>query len=325
MRILLTGASGFVGLNLLESWLAAGHAVAAAANSAISARALRVFETLPGKLFNVSLDVRDEASTAALFRDFRPEWTVVGAAITPGQSAEASSFEGLIEVNIHGAVRAVRLAKEFGCSRALFLSSASVYGSAEPLEDELDEDRTAPRPSAGYGIAKFSAEQFCLRFGETNGFDVRSARIGTVFGPWEADTGVRETLSPIYQVMEFAAAGKEVVLPRAGKRDFIYSRDVAGALTAILAANNPPHRLFNVGLGREWTVAEWCERMAQDGGLRWRYCSEANPANVTFHSPVDRPPLSTRRLAQELGYVPQFDFDAAFRDYQSWFFERQNS
>lgn len=321
MRIFLTGASGFIGLNILENLLRAGHTVAAVSNTSISDRTRRLFKTLKGELQEININVCDEASMSVAFRDFRPNSVIIGAAITPGEQAELSSFDRLIDINIHGALRTLRLAHECGCDRALFLSSASVYGAAAPFQGALDEEQSLPRPTTAYGMSKLSAEQLCLRFGEISRFDVRVVRIGTAFGPWESRNGVRDTLSPIHQVMELAAQGLKVILPRDGRRDFIYARDVATAISEVLGAEAPVHRLFNIGLGREWTVAEWCTRMMQSHGLDWDYAREDGAANVSLHAQADRPPLAVSRLMSGLGFTPSFDLEAAFTDYLGWLLE----
>lgn len=318
MKILVTGASGFVGLNILEKLLADGCEVGAVANTPLPERARRAFAALPGRLHDFRADVRDEEMLAGIFRSFDPQRCIAGAAITPGPSREAQSFDPLIDVNIHGAVRLVRLAYEARCERVIFLSSASVYGAAPGHQGWLDEDASPPSPSAAYGIAKLAAEQLCLRFGMIEDFDVRAARIGTVFGPWEADTGVRETMSPIYQLMTLANRGEEIRLPRPGRRDFIYGPDVATAISLLLAAKELSFRVYNIGLGDEWAVEDWCVRLAEKGLGAWRRAGADEEPNVNLHSSEDRAPLSVTRLVDDVGFRPAYGMDEAFEHYLAW-------
>lgn len=259
----------------------------------------------------------DTAAVNALFAEHRPERLIAGAAITPSATREARAILPLVEVNILGALRTLEVGFAAGVQRAVFLSSASVYGDAEPVSGVLDELASFPRPTGAYGIAKFAAEQLALRMGLAKDVDIRVARIGTVFGPWERDTGLRDTLSQIHQVMELSGAGTEVVLPREGPRDFVYAPDVARVIATLLDA--PEARgIFNIGLGMEWSVADWCRALAEQRPLSWRIAAPGEAANVNYHAPNDRPPLAIRRLQDDLGVPPFSGLHEAMPRYLAW-------
>jgi len=318
LRIALTGASGFVGLNLLERLLAEGHEVMALGLEALPEQARVAFATLPGALESRRIDVRDRDALATLVAELRPEAMIVGAAVTPGAAREAAMARTTLEVNVRGALDTLETAFAAGVGRALVLSSASVYGAAGKDAAELDEVASPPQPETVYGICKLAAERLCLRLAALRGWDVRAARIGSVFGPWERDTGLRDTLSAIFQVMQIARSGREVVLPRPGRRDWIYARDVADALAAILMAPRCPEPVYNIGPGREWSVADWCARLAAETGLSWRIADDPAEANVDYHGSVDRPPLSARRLERDFGFKARFGLEEALVDYRAW-------
>src|SRR5690606_37371153 len=104
----------------------------------------------------------------------------------------------------------------------------SAYGSAL-VDRELVTEDTAPEPDSLYAITKYASERLCARFRARHALDVVCARLGSVFGPWERDTGVRDTYSLPFQIFRRAAAGEEVVLPRReARRDWVYASDVAG-------------------------------------------------------------------------------------------------
>jgi UDP-glucose 4-epimerase/UDP-glucuronate 4-epimerase len=203
--------------------------------------------------------------------------------------------------------------------RLVVLSSVAVYGHVEPELGPIDEAEACPRPATLYGISKYAAEAAALRADELEALNVVVARLGPVFGPWERDTGVRDTLSPHLQLTRLAATGRPAVLAQAGPADWLYSRDAAAGITALLTADRPRHRVYHVGAGRVWPVTAWCERLAAAvPGFRWAIAATSEAANVRFQPDRARAALGIARLAGELGYRPRFDTDAAFADFDAW-------
>ncbi len=318
MRIFITGANGFVGVNLVEHLLEQGHNVTACGLGPMPDAALAAFAGLSGALEPVALDVRDRAAVRAATARARPEAVILGAAITPAAASDADTMVDLVAVNVLGAVQTLEAAFEAGAQRAVFLSSASVYGAAVDAGTPLDEATNFPAPTTGYGACKLAAERLALRFGECRGVPVRAVRIGTVFGRWERETGLRQTMSPIHQVMRQALAGERVALPRPCKRDFIYAPDVARAVATVLFAENAAHDLYNVGLGAEWTVEDWCAALAQRRDFSWSMAGEGLAPTVNLFGPADRPMMRIDRLRDDLGFAPAFPMAAALDDYLAW-------
>ena len=81
MTLLISGASGFVGLNMVEAALARGQEVVALSLDELPARALRSFARLPGRLHAERGDVLDAGMLEALFRKYRPQYLVPAAAL----------------------------------------------------------------------------------------------------------------------------------------------------------------------------------------------------------------------------------------------------
>ena len=310
MRVLVTGAAGFVGLNLVEALLARGHEVAAAdlatppdAATRWACRWLR-------------LDVRDEAAVVALFEGVRPDAVVHGAAVTAGAERERRDPAGIVAVNLQGTLNALAAACRSKSRRFLYLSSSSVYGENGYVDQPLDEGRTHPVPETLYAVTKYAGERAALRAGALHGLDVVCARLSSAFGRWERETGVRDTLSAPWQATQLAREGRAAVLEREGWRDWVYAADIADAVAALLEAERPAHRLYNVGPGSAWTMVDWCRRLERRfPAFRWRVGA---PANVLMHAARDRNALGVERLRDDLGWRPQFGLDAAFEDYMTW-------
>jgi UDP-glucuronate 4-epimerase len=319
MTVLLTGASGFVGLNIAEALLADGREVVLFSHAALPGRAGRTFASLPGRMTEVIGDVRDRNALDEVFRTHRPTQVVHGAALTPGAATEREQARATVEVNLLGTVMVLEAAAAAGSvGRVVHLGSVAVYGRSGVEVEMIDEDLRR-RPEATYAITKLAGELLAVRLAELHGLDLMVCRLGTVFGPWERDTGVRETLSSIFLATKLARAGRPAVLARPCRRDWLYSRDVAGAVMAVLDHPEPPHRIVNVGPGRSWTLAEWCDRLAgRFPAFTHRVAGPGEATTVELWGERDRAPLAIDQLTQGIGYQPRFGLDEAFADYLDW-------
>lgn len=318
MAVLVTGASGFVGLNIAEALLAAGRDALLFSDQPLPERARRRFRALPGRAVEILGDVRDGDAVARVFAEQRPSRLVHGAALTPGPATECPEAQRTVDVNLLGTVTVLNAAAAHGIERVVHLGSVAVYGRSG-LQVEVIDEELRRRPEAIYAITKLAGEQLALRLADLHGLDLRVCRLGTVFGPWERATGVRETLSSVFLVTEMAQAGRAAVLPRPCRRDWLYSRDAAAAVVAVLDHPDPPHRVVNVGPGWSWTLDAWCARLAgRFPGFSHRLAGPGETANVELWGDRDRAPLAVDRLVTGFGHRPRFGLDEAFEDYTAW-------
>jgi UDP-glucuronate 4-epimerase len=140
-----------------------------------------------------------------------------------------------------------------------------------------------------------------------------------VFGPWERETGVRDTLSPILQVTEYARKGRPVRLPRPDRRDWIYARDAGDALARLLLAEEPRHDIYGLGAGGGWTLADWCALLAERfPAFSFTIGGDGPGETVELYTERDGGSLSGARFSAEFGPVAAHDLDAAFEDYMAW-------
>lgn len=318
MSVLVTGASGFIGLNIVEALLERGDDVIAFSDAVMPERAREGFGALRGRCTEATGNVRDARSVSELFEIYSPRTVIHAAALTPGPRTERAMTAAAIEVNVLGTVHVLESAARHRIERVVLLSSAAVYGASGFGAEPLDEGQTPPSPLTTYGITKYAAEQLGLRYLEKVGLPVIAARLAAAFGPWERDTGVRETLSPFYQALQIARRGREVVVTRAAALDWIYSRDAAGAILALLDRRAPEPAVVNVSPGFKTEFGAFCEALARwHSGFRWRV-APGEEATVDLHGARDRTPLATARLLREVGWSPRFDAASAFLDYFDW-------
>jgi UDP-glucuronate 4-epimerase len=321
MNVLITGGTGFLGLNLAEALLARGDRVALFGLEPPPLNAKPTFAKLPGKVIAQLGDVRDEAALDRIFHEAEIDRVVHAAVVTANQARERREPRAIMDTNVLGTLAVMQAAQRHPVQRFVYLSAVDVYGTNAYTSEPLTEERTQPLPDTLYAIAKFTGERAALRMKSLTGLDVVSARIGPAFGRWERQTPYRDVMSPQFQTLVHALEqpGREIVLPRPGLRDWVYAGDVAQAILLLLDAPKLNSEVYNVGSGFRWTIDDWCRRLAtRHPGLTHTLSNDPAAATVDFGGPADRGPLAIDRLSRELGYRPRFDLDAAFTDLMAW-------
>jgi nucleoside-diphosphate-sugar epimerase len=321
MTVLITGGTGFVGLNVAECLLARGEHVVLAALDHPPLSAQRAFAKLPGRFDSEICDVRDSLAFAALLRRHQVDRLFPFAAITPGPDREREIPERILEVNVVALVAQLRAARDVGVRRVVVPSSSAVYGESFYDTDVAVEETTPCRPTALYGISKCAAERSALRLARLWDLDITAARIGGVFGPWERDTGLRDMLSAHWQLARSARNGEVAILPsEIPAYSWIYARDAAAALVHLLDQSGMSGQVFNVCSGVAWgpVILRWCERLkAMFPGFSFRQAAHDEEANIRLVDSRSRAPMDITRIVAT-GWSPRFLPDDAYADYAEW-------
>jgi nucleoside-diphosphate-sugar epimerase len=317
MAILVTGAAGFVALNIVEHLLSAGREVVGLDRIQLPARAAQDFAALPGRFTLIDGSILSSADLSRALTVAPVEAVIHCAVITAGAAREKSDPETIVAVNVQGAVGTLMAVVRHGVTRFVYPSSGSIYGHGAKGVAVIEEDSVPALPVMLYGLTKRAAETILPRVAETQGVRFTAARLGSVYGPWEYATGVRDTLSPMWQALECARAGREAVLGPPWRGDYIYSRDVAAGLVRIADAAGLSRAVYNLGSGRAATVEDWCMALARlVPEFRWRVSSAGY--EVESHTGFDRGAFDIAKIAAETGFSPRFDFGTAAADYLAW-------
>ncbi len=306
--VLVTGAGGFVGLAIVEALLARGETVAALDATPLPEAALAVFATLPGRFQPIVADARDDAAVRSAMDG--ADRMIIAAAVTAGLERERTAPEHVLSVNVQAVATAVRLAAEAGLRRVVHLSSVSAYGGGDAAGPVLVED--APlHPVALYGISKIAGEAVALRLSAIGKLDLVAARLGTCFGPWEHASGLRDTLSPQWQILQAALRGETAVLAADVVRDWLYVRDAVSGLLTLLDAPALRHRVYNIGNGMPAPLSAFCRPLAAaHPGFTWRI---GEPATIATYG--ERPAASITRLLADTAFRPAFGAAKAIPDW----------
>ncbi|WP_431281265.1 NAD-dependent epimerase/dehydratase family protein [Humitalea sp. 24SJ18S-53] len=329
-KVLITGGAGFVGLNVTEALLARGDSVVIYGREPLPVPAAAAFAALPGQLTVILGDVLDDTALRAAFAAQPIDTVLPFAAITAGPAREAENPELVLDVNLKGLVATLKAARDAGGVRRVVLpSSSAVYGESAYAYPVLTEAETPCVPISLYGVTKYAVERMGMRLSGLWGLDAIAARIGATFGPWERDTGLRDTLSPHLAIAQAALAGRAIVIPAAPlpAYDWIYVRDLAAGLLALVDTDTPGPRVFNLASGLDWAplAGACCDVMAaRFPGFSWRHAAAGEAATVSFNETRPRGVMANTRAAG-LGWAPRFIGPAAYEDYAAWITTRADA
>jgi UDP-glucose 4-epimerase len=317
LKILIFGGTGFVGINIAAALLARGHGVTLFDRADLPRSARQVFAGYGDLLSVVQGDVTEPHSVEGVIARGH-DAVILAAAITAGPMREATDPASILQVNLMAQVPILMAARRSRVRRIINLSSAAAYGAAAFRNKLLDEE-TGCDPVSLYAITKYASEKVAARLAALWQADIISVRLSGVFGPWERDTGWRDTPSPQMQIVAALQRQREAVLPRPGIRDWVYAPDVADAVALLIEAAKPKHGLYNISTGREWSALQWGQDLAAlHRGFACRLAKSGEAPTIDLHSEADRAPLSVSRMEQEFGWRARFGCADSAADLNNW-------
>jgi UDP-glucose 4-epimerase len=317
LKVLIFGGAGFVGLNIAAALLALGHKVTLFDRSELPRAAQQEFSHYGDALAVEQGDVTDRPAIERVIAGGY-DAIVLGAAITAGPARDVADPLSILQVNLLAQVPILEAARRSGVTRVINLSSGSALGLAASRHPLLDEE-TPCDPVSLYSITKYASERVAARLSALWQFDIISVRLSGVFGPWERATGVRDTPSAQAQIVAALREQRQAILPRPGIKDWIYAPDVGDAVTVLIEAAKPKHRLYNISTGREWSALQWGQELsALHPGFVCRLAASGEAPTVDLHSDIDRAPLSIVRMEQEFGWRARFGCADSAADLSDW-------
>lgn len=263
-RVLVTGAGGFVGANLVAALTAAGARTAAVVRPGSSRWRL---EGVAGAAEVHEADVT-ASDIAAVVGDVRPE-LAVGLAIRSGHPRDEKERALQLETSVLGTARLVEALAESGCQRLVQLGSSLEYGPRErPLREDDLLTPTVPR-----GAVKAAETLVCLTWARTLGIQAVVLRPFSIYGPWE------DAARLVPAAIRAALDGDELPLTGSGLvHDFIHVDDVVGAIMLALGEQaDLGGCIVNVGTGVETSNEELVELVGSLVGRTVRVRAGAFP------------------------------------------------
>lgn len=257
-RVVVSGASGFVGANVARRLLAHGHEVHLLLRPGF--RTWRV-DALRDRVHLESVDLAERERLARWLRDVRPHWVMHLAA--HGAYPTQTDLPLMIRTNVEGTANLLFGALEAGCEAFVNSGSSSEYGvkGRPPREDALLE------PNSDYAVTKASATLLCRSVARREGIHAPTLRLYSIYGPWEEPSRLWPTL--IREALRGSLP--ELVQPDTA-RDFCWVEDAVDAYLLAARRGVEPDGIYNVGTGRQTTVGELVDL------VRRRFELEVEPA-----------------------------------------------
>jgi nucleoside-diphosphate-sugar epimerase len=315
-RVLVTGAAGFVTLNVVRALAARGHDVVAFDRRPPDDAA----RAYAGAAVRWSIgDVRETDVLGRVFKTSGAEQVVHGAAVTATTPEwERDRAGDVLGVNVLGTINTLSAAHAAGVRRVIVVSSASAVGPREPGEASIPEGAAAA-PRDLYGISKRTLEMVAERLAALHALPVVAVRLSQPYGPMERPSPDRAALSPIAEWMMAAQEGRFLTTPGLDiAKDWIYVDDVAEAFARLVEARELRHTMYNLGLGENVSVA----RVMDTIRLAWpRIEVSVMPnwrPNPNLAGDRVRPPLEMTRLAEDVDFRPQFSIERGIASYAAW-------
>ena len=318
MRVLVTGAAGFIGMHSSKRLLERGHEVVGIDNlnayydPALKHARIEQLRPFPKFAFE-KLDISDEAAMLALFGSRKFDAALHFAA----QAGVRYSLENpmaYVSANIAGFLNILEGCRKVRIAHLCYASSSSVYGANTELP--FREEHPVDRPVSLYAATKRANELMACSYAGSFAVPCTGLRFFTVYGPWGR---------PDMALFIFTRAileGRPIRVFNGGDmlRDFTYIDDIVEAVTAIVerphpgAMGAPMARLFNIGHGSPVKLMDFVR--AIEGALGRKAQIELAPMQ---QGDVRATYASTEMLRAEIGYAPATPVETGVARFVAWY------
>lgn len=318
-RLFITGAAGFVGINMVKHAATAGAQVIALTRREPDSASQTFLADVADKVTWCVGDVSDAAGLCELVSRHDVTHILHAAALTGSLETEKHDARRMLDVNLLGTLNLLEAAREVRATRLVFVSSSGLYG-ANPAQPALTE--ASPLQIAGlYTIAKQASEHLCNRFAELHKLDIITGRLGTTYGPMERPTRSRQRMSAIYQAVTAALEKRPLsVIGAEISRDFCHVDDISRAYLHLLLTEKLSYRCYNVAGARAEPLSTALNALATTHDLMW----EQDPKDDTTRQHLVQVPEQARasldlsRLQADTGWTPHFDLTTGVQAYAAW-------
>ena len=331
MRVLVTGAAGFIGMHTALRLLERGDEVVgfdslnAYYDPALKAARLERLQTHPGFTF-VKGALEDRAAVAGLFADVRPD-RVVNLAAQAGVRYSIEDPHAYVDANLVGFVNVLEGCRAVGVEHLVYASSSSVYGANTKLPFSVAD--AVDHPVSLYAATKKANELMAHTYSHLFGLPTTGLRFFTVYGPWG-----RPDMA-LFLFTRAILAGEPIRIFNHGRmrRDFTYIDDIVEGVVRVLdapAAPDPtfdpdapdpstssaPYRVFNIGNDQPTELLRYVDVLEAELGVpAIRQLEDIQPGDVpATWADVDA-------LREAVGFAPATPVEEGVRRFVVWYRE----
>jgi UDP-glucuronate 4-epimerase len=329
MKVLVTGAAGFIGYHVAERLLARGDEVIGLDNlnayydPTLKQARLARLQAAKGFRF-VKADLADRAAMADLFAGSAIE-RVVHLAAQAGVRYSIENPHVYADSNLTGTLHVLEGCRHHKVGHLVFASTSSVYGANTKMPFSVHQN--VDHPLSFYAATKKANELMAHTYASLYGLPVTGLRFFTVYGPWG-----RPDMA-LFQFTRNILAGKPIDVFNYGnhRRDFTYVDDIAGGVIAALdhvAAPNPdwdgdnpdpatsraPYRLYNIGNNRPVELLRYVEVL--EGCLGRKAEKNLLPLQA---GDVPDTWADAEDLVRDVGYRPATPVEVGIAKFVEWY------
>lgn len=311
MKILITGAAGFIGFHTCMKLLAKGDTVVGVDNfndyydpELKKARATQLKSEFETDI--IEADISDYNEMKKIFQAHKFD-KIFHSAAQAGVRYSIENPFAYEKSNILGTLNLLELCRHFGVKDFIFSSSSSVYGNNEKLP--FSEDDQVDYPISIYAATKKSNEEMCFTYSHLYGLNCTCLRFFTVYGPWG-----RPDMA-LFKFTKNILKGKPIEVYNHGEmaRDFTYITDIVNGVES--AIDNPfRYQIFNLGRGQPVRLTKFIEALENSLGV-------SAEKNMLPLQPGDAKETAAdiTKAKQKLGYQPEVTVKEGVDNFVKWY------
>jgi nucleoside-diphosphate-sugar epimerase len=307
-NFLVTGGAGFIGSAIVRGLLGSGANRVAVVDNLLSGHE-RNLDEVRGSVDFHNVDIRDYEALRAAMTGME---TVFHEAAIPSVPRSIHEPVPSHDVNINGTFNVLRAAKEAGVRRVVYAASSSAYGDT-PVLPKVETMQTNPK--SPYAAQKLMGEYYMSVWASCFGLETVSIRYFNVFGPRQDPSSAYSGVLSLFMKAILDRTSPTIFGDGGQSRDFTYVEDVVAInLKAAQAPASVSGKFFNGGNGWRITLNQAWELLQKIEGVRI-------PANYgpPREGDVRDSQADTALATRELGYAPQYSFEAGMRATLDWY------
>ena len=313
MKILVTGGAGFIGSNVVDGYIQAGHEVLILDNLYTGKRA----NVNPQARF-YELDIRSPDAAQVVLEEQPDILNHHAAQMSVPASVSDPRFDA--DVNIRGFLNLLEAAVKSDVKKIIFISSGgAIYGEA--VEYPTSE-AYSPKPLSPYAITKYSSEHYLAYYRHQYGLDYTTLRYANVYGPRQIPHGEAGVVAIFMNNLIEGARSMLNHFPddaRGMVRDYCFVGDVVRANLAALDRGSGD--FFNIGTGQGTKTGDLYEKIFYAMKETGRIVSEEifeMKKQLARPGDLKKSCLTIQKAADTLGWKPKVELNAGIRETLKW-------